>query len=91
MTVARVSRPCYDKMHRCPGWAGGGLSYARDKRCDSGRLTIDYASRLWRWRLHRCPTCNVTVLPHAVRWVDPSWLTFWLRARWEEFRLDRVR
>lgn len=28
-----ISRPCYDKPHRCPGWAGGGCLSARESRC----------------------------------------------------------
>lgn len=29
----RISRPCYDKPHRCPGWAGGGCLGAKEDRC----------------------------------------------------------
>lgn len=29
----RISRPCYDKPHRCPGWAGGGVRSAKVDRC----------------------------------------------------------
>jgi len=80
----RLSRPCYDKMHRCPGWAGGGNRHARVQRCDNGRLrgSIDgslYERRLWRWRFNRCTVCDVLVLPCAVRYVDPS--NWWLEIR----------
>jgi hypothetical protein len=36
----RFSRPCYDKPHRCPGWAGGGMTSARTDRCDNGRIKV---------------------------------------------------
>ena len=76
----RLSRPCYDKMHRCPGWAGGGLRFAKKSRCDDGRLARKgvpegiYAGVWWRFRFNRCDTCDVLVLPYAVRWLDPSWM-----------------
>lgn len=71
----RVSRPCYDKPHRCPGWAGGGWEYGRADTCDNGSIPIDYESRWWRLKVHRCPRCGVTVLPYAIRLT--SWRT-WL-------------
>lgn len=84
--VVRISRPCYNKMHRCPGWAGGGDKYAKVPRCDGGHLAGSYEGtlyegRFWRLRFNRCDTCNVIVLPHAVRWVDPGWLRHW-RPTW---------
>lgn len=36
----RLSRPCYDKAHRCPGWAGGGGRSAKQSRCDGGRIQV---------------------------------------------------
>ena len=36
----RISRPCYDKPYRCPGWAGGGMRYAKVDRCSNGRTDI---------------------------------------------------
>lgn len=75
----QVSRPCYDKFHRCPGWAGGGLRYARVRRCDSGYIayyTDDGLLPWWRWRTYRCPKCRVLVLPYATRYADPSWLRY---------------
>lgn len=81
----RISRPCYDKMHRCPGWAGGGTRSARVDRCADGRLVGTrngdlYAGRFWPLRFNRCDTCDVLVLPSAVRWVDPGWWRW--RVRW---------
>jgi hypothetical protein len=74
----RLSRPCYDKMHRCPGWAGGGMRYAKVDRCADGRLHDPkrehiYEGRWWRWRFNRCDTCDVLVLPYVIRYVDPRW------------------
>jgi hypothetical protein len=67
----RISRPCYDKFHRCPGWAGGGMLYAKVDRCEGGRLPDDaYDSRLWKWRINQCATCGVYVLPYVIRWLD---------------------
>lgn len=34
----RFSRPCYDKPHRCPGWAGGGTRSAKKSRCENGSV-----------------------------------------------------
>lgn len=69
----RISRPCYDKPHRCPGWAGGGFRYAKVTRCDNGRIPGRGEQALWNWRLHRCQTCGVVVLPYAVHLLSPSW------------------
>lgn len=83
----RISRPCYDKMHRCPGWAGGGFLAAKVERCAGGRVGgDDYSSgRFWRWRFNRCSDCPVLVLPYVVRWLDPRWLSYavggWRRNR----------
>ena len=73
----RLSRPCYDKMHRCPGWAGGGNRYARVQRCTDGRLVgahddTLYTKCLWWLRFNRCTACDVLVLPYAVRFLDPT-------------------
>lgn len=61
----RLSRPCYDKMHRCPGWAGGGWRYAKRYRCRDGYVGYGhlYEGFGWRLRFNRCDTCNVLVLP----------------------------
>jgi hypothetical protein len=82
--AVRISRPCYDKFHRCPGWIGGGPRYPRhDSRCDGGRIQVDYDAPLWRFRTWRCNTCDVVVLPYATRWLSVPWLLAetrcWLR------------
>lgn len=65
----RLSRPCYDKPHRCPRWIGGGMRYPKRDRCDDGRIQIDYTTR-WTWRFWRCNTCDVVTLPYNVQYLD---------------------
>ena len=60
----RLSRPCYDKPHRCPGWAGGGTRSAKVSRCENGSVRTrvpepSYPSELKypgsaRWRFGHC-------------------------------------
>lgn len=86
--MIRLSRPCYDKPHRCPGWAGGGVRSARVYRCtsDNGgggslRGGYYYERGLLPWSLrfsyHR--PCRTLVLPYVVRHVDPGWWRWKLR------------
>lgn len=77
----RISRPCYDKYHRCPGWAGGGMKYAKVERCAGGYVQVDYERPLWKWRIHRCNKCGVYVLPFMVGHFAPTWhiRVWWLR------------
>lgn len=96
----RLSRPCYDKPRRCPGWIGGGMLYPKRDRCKGGYLVNQY-NRGWRWRFHRCNSCDVLVLPQVVEWVDWRWwrstlrhLPGRLRSRWgwrQEMRARRRR
>jgi hypothetical protein len=75
--MVRISRPCYDKFHRCPGWVGGGPRHPRgESRCDGGRINVDYQNRMWKWRAWSCNTCDVVVLPYASRWLSVPW---WIR------------
>lgn len=85
----RISRPCYDKAHRCPGWAGGGWRFARRTRCWSGTLRHGryYEGPLWAWRF-TYHDCGTLVLPYVVRYVDPTWWRFVVRRRLEA-RRDR--
>jgi hypothetical protein len=87
----RISRPCYDKYHRCPGYAGGGLKHAKRNRCPgAGYITWvtttyggDQEKRLYLWRLNRCPKCRVIVLPFLIRWLDYSWWAQMIRT-WQQ-------
>jgi hypothetical protein len=80
----KFSRPCYDKYHRCPGWAGGGWKFGKHKLCDGGRVNVNYEDRWWTWRIHRCDMCDVIVLPYMVRYTSP-------REWWWEIRHFRSR
>lgn len=85
----RLSRPCYDKPWRCPGWAGGGMKYAKVDHCDNGRM-LGWRGDL-RWphlRFHRCDTCNVVTWPSALRWLSPFFLMDEVRRRIEARRGD---
>ncbi len=92
--MPRFSRPCYDKWWRCPGWAGGGMKYAKVKRCEGGSLAnLHEWTRRCRWHCHRCPECDVIVLPIMVQWLDWSHWKWWLpytirelKYRWETRR-----
>jgi hypothetical protein len=83
----RLSRHCYDKPHRCPGWAGGGWKYPRrdrENRCDNGRINIDYSSYWSRnWRFHRCNTCDVVCWPIVLQELDPA---YWRHWHWYRFK-----
>lgn len=90
----RLSRPCYDKPWRCPGWAGGGMRYAKRDRCEGGRmLGWNHGEQRWPhlW-FHRCNTCDVVTLPFALRWVISVdwWGVVTRRAAWrlESWWLD---
>lgn len=84
-----LSRCCYDKPWRCPGWAGGGMHYAAVQRCDGGQLDI-YADPSMKksahWRFGRCSRCDVRALPFVTRWVDPAWLAWVCRRMVDRFR-----
>lgn len=79
----RISRHCYDKPWRCPGWAGGGWHSAKVKHCDGGRIEIDYEDRWRKWRIHRCNTCDVRCLPMVFQELDP---TYWRHWHWWRFK-----
>jgi len=92
----RLSRHCYDKPHRCPGWAGGGTRYPKgESRCESGRLQINYEDRWYRWRFHRCNKCDVAAWPIVVQELDWTWWRwrfhgwFWKLKDWYQDRQYR--
>lgn len=91
--MRRLSRPCYDKPHRCPGWAGGGWMYAKKDLCPEddggywdeyqqkpGYIKINYESIWWKWKFHTCRACNVLIFPYVVRWT--SWRSWWYVVRY---------
>jgi hypothetical protein len=96
--TVRISRPCYDKMHRCPGWAGGGIRYGKTDHCPNGGYITYYTTapdsdqvkRLWKWRLNQCPKCGVIVLPYVTRYLDPGWWWCWtIRSWWRDLEYWR--
>jgi hypothetical protein len=79
----RLSRPCYDKPHRCPGWAGGGWKSSKADRCENGSICTNNSTGWWvldlsghpgehRWRFGRCTKCDVVTWPYNIRFVDPT-------------------
>lgn len=79
-------RPNYDKTHRCPGWSGPAMKAGPQyDSCPSGRIVIDHDDQLWRWKTHRCTSCDVIVLPDVIRDVDPTWLAYRAGRAWREF------
>jgi hypothetical protein len=95
MEVTRVSRQCYDKPHRCPGWAGGGWHYTDDSICQSGYVdwygytdptTGEWVDkRLKKFRANTCrKQCGTLVLPYATRYVDPTWWKYEAESRWDD-------
>lgn len=85
----RLSRGCYDKYHRCPGWVGGGPRYAKVHRCDNGHIQVDYDAVLWKWRFWPCNTCDVVVWPWMTRWLSP-WQWWHGLRRWARDEVDFV-
>lgn len=82
----RLSRVCYDKAHRCPGWAGGGFKFAKVKLCEDGRLDVwdEKYGRWWRYlRFAKCCECDVRTWPLITRWLDPSW---WRWVGWRDLK-----
>ena len=81
----RLSRPCYDKPHRCPGWAGGGWKFGKVDRCRNGSIrtsTGEYPG-VRRWRFGRCTKCDVVTWPYHIRLLDPSNYVMEARLRWQ--------
>lgn len=82
----RLSRPCYDKPHRCPGWAGGGAYMAKEQRCDGGSIRTRHPypgipgefqyPGAKKWSFGHCNQCNVVTIPFAWTRFAPA------RVRW---------
>lgn len=79
----RLSRPCFDKYRRCPGWAGSAWKYAKVHRCDNGFIQIDWEDKLWKWKFWPCNTCNVLVLPYVAHWLFPSYIAWNIKRAWD--------
>ena len=92
----RIRRHCYDKPHRCPGWAGGGRRYPKPGKtvCKNGSLRWDmYEQRFWRFRFHRCAKCGTVAVPIVVKYLDPFYWVDWelghVIRNWKYRRDDR--
>ena len=81
----RVSRPCYDKPHRCPGWAGGGWKYSKVDLCENGSIRTSSGGYPGehRWSFGRCKKCDVITWPYMIRFIDPTNYTMKLRLWWD--------
>lgn len=102
----RISRPCYDKRHRCPGWAGGGMKSAKVDLCDGGYVLhpstrIPYEREYSMFEFGECNKCGVIVLPDVVRKFDLHWLSWHipflvrnriekLKWRWTDYKDSRL-
>lgn len=88
----RLSRHCYDKPHRCPGWNGGGFKYStKEDRCNGGHIVINYNSRWSRnWTFHRCDTCDVVCWPIVIQQLDPSYWRHWHWYRTKMWAQERL-
>jgi len=76
----KISRPDFNKPKRCPTWAGPGWGRKRIKRsgnCEA-LININYEDKLWRYKLQKCDSCGVIVLPFNLRYLD--WYTWYLKA-----------
>lgn len=74
----------YDKPHRCPAASGPGwyLIQTREEKypaCEGGYVPVhamrDLYPRTWQFRTVSCPTCGITVLPHALIALTGYWWT----------------
>ena len=92
-----LSRQCYDKYWRCPGWAGGGWKYPDQSRCDGGSLMVPDswdregtstvpADPWWRWKFYECRKCDVLALPYNTRWVDYTWWAWKIESKIQDWR-----
>jgi hypothetical protein len=43
--MVRISRPCWDKPHRCPGWAGAGWKFPKEDYCPPSGEKPGYVER----------------------------------------------
>lgn len=87
--MIKISRPCYDKYRRCPGWAGAGWKYNRRDWCHDGMASWEFFELpRWTWRWWRCIECGTLVLPYNARYLDPRWWRHWTprRLRWWPWR-----
>jgi hypothetical protein len=100
----RLSRPCYNKAHRCPGWAGGGWKTAKIDRCENGsirtrgmriayedgrRVVYGEHPREGGWRFGHCTDCDVVTWPYWIRFIDPTNYAMEIRLWWQNRQWER--
>lgn len=80
----RLSRPCYDKPHRCPGWIGGGPKFGKVDRCEGGyiitRSRVNSHPGEHPFRFGHCNKCGVVTWPWATRKLSLFW--WWDHISW---------
>lgn len=84
----------YDKGWRCPGWSGGGFSSPRPSRdiCQGGSFAPHW-NHGCQWHFHKCQECGTIAIPLVTKWLDPTWLKWWIerdiiweiRDRWSQY------
>lgn len=83
----RISRPCYDKYHRCPGWAGGGWKYGKKDLCKNGSIQVDYENKFWRFTFNTCNKCDVIVLPYIVKYLlSPKAISYRILGKYRNWK-----
>ena len=86
----RVSRPCYNKWRRCPGWAGPGWKTRKVPYCDNGFFPLEQVGDWWKWKPWTCQVCRTWVLPVNVEKLDPSFWKWRLSVILRNWWWDRV-
>lgn len=87
----RISRPCYDKPHRCPGWIGGGDNFPKKDRCENGSIIFgpDGYSRFWQFKFGKCTKCDVRTIPWVLTKLSPWRWRRGLKYRWWNYQARR--
>lgn len=100
----RLSRPCYDKPHRCPSKVGGGTRFTdKPSYCKGGYVFTrseykdfpgEYRSPgAAPWRFGHCEGCDVVTWPYVLRWLDWRYVWGWkiqdIPRRFRYWRQDR--
>jgi hypothetical protein len=96
----RLSRPDYDKEHRCPGGiSGGGWKFSKVEHCVGGYVTVRVMDEgypghpgKYRWHFGHCNRCDTVTWPVALcHLVDPTWWRFAVWRFWDRRIMDSVR
>ena len=67
--MRRLSRPCYDKAHRCPGWAGSAMRSPKGPgACNGGRIRVPARHRDYTEMVLSALADDYDDTPGAHRW-----------------------